>query len=476
MCGLMKLFTILVLVCCSLFGAFCDIKLAKEGPVLSVSFEMKENAYLITEMISVSGEGLKPLENKIPSVPSEDYGAVTKVPFTLKYSVPAGTARVIVSYQGCEDEICHLPESVEYDLNTLEPVVQNAGAAEEKQVDAGVVTGAGFMDAEEFIRWAAGEDGNKNILQTVFDRYGLLLVLLLLLPLGFLLNLTPCVLPMMPINLALIGAGQDVRRRERLLRGIIYGIGMAGSYGTLGLVTVLTGARFGAITASPWFNGAMCAVFIGLGLAMFGIFEIDFARFKRTGKAGSLAGVFVAGVLSAILSGACVAPVLIWALLLAAALYSEGNVIALLIPYMLGLGMALPWPLVAAGMTKLPRPGRWMIVLRRGFAVLIMLFAVYCGFLAWQSTRTSGFHGDAVDYDAALARAKAENKILFLKFRGRVCRACDKMERTTFRDPEVKKLLDGWICVEVDVDDSANEQIVKKFEVKGVPSFALVTP
>ena len=473
----MKSFAFFLVLSLSLFAELCGISLKKDGEMLYVDFMPSNGASLVTESISVVGEGLVPQDVKIPSVPSEDYGAVTKVPFALKYLVSPQTQKIKVTYQGCEADICHLPETKEFNLATLQEsnMPQSESKAGNSLCLVNALKAEGYMDADAFLQWAAGNAMQEdNILRRTFNRFGLAIVLLLLLPLGFLLNLTPCVLPMMPINLALIGAGQNVPKSERLMRGLLYGCGMTTAYGTLGIVTVLTGARFGAISASPWFNGIMCVIFVVLGLAMFGLFELDFSRYRGVGKIGGLAGVFVAGVFSAILSGACVAPVLIWALLLAATLYSEGNMFALLIPYMLGIGMALPWPLVAAGLAKLPKPGAWMMNVRRGFAVLILVFACYCGILAWRSARPGTFKGGPANYEAALAQASTQNKMLFIKFRGRVCRACDKMEQTTFQDDRVKKQLDDWICLEVDADDAANKELLAKFAIKGVPSFVLV--
>ena len=468
----MRYIAIFLVLCLALHGELCSIALRREAQQLCVDFALGQGAYLVTESISVEGEGLVPQNVKIPSVPSEDYGAVTKVPFTLRYLVSAETRKIKVSYQGCEADICHMPETREFDLETLQ---SSSPAVRKEKVEDGILKASGFMEADEFMQWASGNGAQEdNLLRRAFDRFGLLFVLLLLLPLGFLLNLTPCVLPMMPINLALIGAGKDVARGERLMRGLLYGCGMAAAYGTLGIVTVLTGARFGALSASPWFNGVMCLVFIALGLAMFGLFELDFSRYRGFGKIGGLAGVFMAGVFSAILSGACVAPVLIWALLLAATLYSEGNVFALLIPYMLGIGMALPWPIVAAGLARMPKPGAWMMNVRRGFAVLILAFACYCGVLAWRSARPSTFHGGPANYDEAITQANAMGKKLFIKFRGRVCRACDRMEQSTFQDDRVKRLLDEWVCIEVDADAPENKPLLEKYDIKGVPSFVLI--
>src|SRR5207245_6728058 len=89
-------------------------------------------------------------------------------------------------------------------------------------------------------------------------------ILLLVFLGGLALNLTPCVLPMIPINLAIIGAGTQAgagqgfpSRSRGFLLGAAYGSGMALVYGILGLVVILTAGTFGTINASPWFNAGI---------------------------------------------------------------------------------------------------------------------------------------------------------------------------------------------------------------------------
>src|SRR5205823_202876 len=83
------------------------------------------------------------------------------------------------------------------------------------------------------------------------------------------LNLTPCVLPMIPINLAIIGAGAHAGSRGRgFLLGAAYGAAMALVYGALGVIVILTAGTFGTINSSPWFNLAIAVIFVVLGLAM----------------------------------------------------------------------------------------------------------------------------------------------------------------------------------------------------------------
>ena len=145
---------------------------------------------------------------------------------------------------------------------------------------------------------------------------------------GLALNLTPCVLPMIPINLAIIGAGARAGNKRRgFALGATYGAAMAIAYGVLGLVVILTAGSFGTINASPWFNVAIAVLFVFLGLAMFDVVTLDFSRFSsgiqfKSESRGSLPLAFGMGAVAAILAGACVAPVVVQVVLFASNLYA----------------------------------------------------------------------------------------------------------------------------------------------------------
>ena len=89
------------------------------------------------------------------------------------------------------------------------------------------------------------------------------------------------------------------------------------------------------------------------------------------------------GAVSALLAGACVAPVVIQVVLFSSSLYVNGTHLALALPFFLGVGMALPWPIVGAGLSRLPKPGPWMVRVKHGFGVLILGTAMYYGYLAY---------------------------------------------------------------------------------------------
>ena len=171
----------------------------------------------------------------------------------------------------------------------------------------------GYLGGEDFLGFIRdAESGVQQ--QGWFEGRGLFAILFIVLIGGLALNLTPCVLPMIPINLAIIGAGaQAGSRRRGFLLGSAYGAAMALVYGVLGLVVILTAGTFGTINASPWFNVAIAGVFVVLGMAMFDVITIDFSRWSTrfnvsSESRGTFLVAFGMGSVAALLAGACVAP------------------------------------------------------------------------------------------------------------------------------------------------------------------------
>ncbi len=249
-------------------------------------------------------------------------------------------------------------------------------------------TTGGYQGSADFLKFIRdAENGVKA--PGMFDGRGPLAILLLVFLGGLALNLTPCVLPMIPINLAIIGAGTQAGSRGRgFLLGGVYGIAMAAVYGILGLVVILTAGTFGTINASPWFNLGIAILFVALALAMFDVITIDFSRFGsnfRVGEEsrGTFVVAFVMGAVAALLAGACVAPVVIQVVLFSSNLYAKGTSIALALPFLLGVGMAVPWPIAGAGLAALPKPGAWMVRVKQVFGVAILATAAYYGYEAY---------------------------------------------------------------------------------------------
>lgn len=354
------------------------------------------------------------------------------------------------------------------------------------------VTGvlAGFTQTRGFLEFL---DASADGLQEPFapgDRKWWWLVLVVLGG-GLLLNLTPCVLPLIPINVAIIGAGARAGSRSRgFALGGTYGLGIAAVYGALGLVVVLgLSTAFGALNSTAWFNGAIAALFVLLALAMFDVIQIDFSRFQaRLGVKGGGGGHFLValgmGAVSALLAGACVAPVVIFTILQAQDLYSQGNVFALALPFGLGVGMALPWPFLGAGLSFLPKPGKWMERVKQGFGIFILGFALYYGHMAYTLARphTTQMEQDGVwahSLEAGLARALAEDRPVIIDFWATWCKNCAVMDRTVLRDEEVLSRLENHVKIKYQAEvltESPVKDVVEFFNVMGLPTFIVLEP
>lgn len=369
-----------------------------------------------------------------------------------------------------------------------------------------VGTQGGYLRADAFLRFvdnAMSGRGGEDWLQSMFARRGwwiaASLALIGLFGLG--LNLTPCVLPMIPVNVAIIGAGTAAGSKRRgVVLGAVYGAAIALSYGALGLVVVTTGARFGSLNASWLFNAVVAVVFAVLSLAMFDVVTIDFSRFQagKPRKPGrkTFALAFLMGAVSALLAGACVAPVVIMVLVLSTDLYARGSGLALLLPFLLGAGMGLPWPFLGAGLSFLPKPGKWMERVKWGFGVLILGFALYYGRLAYTlrtgATEASASRAAVPETAAAvpdggwipslvegLRRADREGQPVFIDFWATWCRSCLHMDRTTFRDPAVLSRLEAFVRIKYqaeDLNDPGVKAVLEHFEVIGLPTYAILLP
>ena len=341
------------------------------------------------------------------------------VQFDVADTAPTGRMEVPgrLRYQACDDRLCYPPVTTDvlWTLNVVkggadgqaahsdvfDRIAFGTGRAPGEAPIAGPVRpvtssgdgGSALLDQFTVAASTGGYNGTEDFLQFIrnaeagvkepglFEGRGPLAILFLVLLGGLALNLTPCVLPMIPINLAIIGAGAGNGSRARgFLLGGAYGGAMALVYGLLGVIVILTAGTFGTINASPWFNLAIAAIFVALALAMFDVFEIDLSRFSGSigadaSKRGSFALAFVMGAVAALLAGACVAPVVIQVVVFSSDMYARGTVAALALPFLLGVGMAVPWPLAGAGLTALPKPGAWMVRVKQAFGVLILATA-----------------------------------------------------------------------------------------------------
>jgi len=201
---------------------------------------------------------------------------------------------------------------------------------------------------------------------------------------GILLTFTPCVLPMVPIVSSIIaGQGEDVTKTKAVMLAVSYVLGTAVTYALMGALAGATGEQLQSYFQNVWAIGAVAAIFVLMALSMFGLFTIQLPSFIQSRlnaesqgiKGGNIGMVFVLGMISALILGACVSPVLIS--FLSVAISTSDVTLGAFTMFFLALGMGVPLILVGFGAGVLiPKAGMWMDKVKYFFGVLLLGVAI----------------------------------------------------------------------------------------------------
>lgn len=205
---------------------------------------------------------------------------------------------------------------------------------------------------------------------------------------GVLTSFTPCVYPMIPVTVTYIGGASNGNRRRAVALSSVYVLGLAVVYATLGVVAALLGAIFSDFARNPWVYGAVGAIILGFGLSMLDLFTIPvptfFAGVQSEGaRRGGYPGALLMGVAAGFVAAPCTAPVLALLLSYVAATRDVAWGGVLLLVFALGLSLLLLLLGIFSGMlASLPKAGRWMDWIKKGFGAGMILVGVW---FLWQA-------------------------------------------------------------------------------------------
>ena len=202
---------------------------------------------------------------------------------------------------------------------------------------------------------------------------------------GLLLSFTPCVFPMVPIlSGILVGQGKKITQMRGLSLSLIYVLAMALTYAVIGVLATMLNVNIQAAAQNVWVISIFCLVFVALALSMFGFYDIQLpasvqnklVSFSSNQEGGTLFGVAIMGVVSAIIVGPCVAPPLVGALVY---ISQTGNqLLGGLTLFSMGIGMGIPLLIIGASAgSLLPRAGKWMETVKKIFGVGLLALAIW---------------------------------------------------------------------------------------------------
>ncbi|OIP57000.1 MAG: thiol:disulfide interchange protein [Helicobacteraceae bacterium CG2_30_36_10] len=279
-----------------------------------------------------------------------------------------------LSYQGCSEQgLCYEPLSKVYsfDIDTSKLSI----ISKVKRTQEIVVTEISETDsiADTIVSGSVG------------------IIILTFLGFGFLLALTPCVFPMIPIISGLIiSQGEGITTKRAFLLSVVYVLAMAVAYTIAGVLAGLFGANLQAALQTPWVIYSFAGVFVALAMSMFGFYELKVPSFiieKVSGpsKNTGVIGVAIMGFLSALIVGPCVAAPLAGALVYIG--QTGDAVLGGMALFALSIGMGIP--LIAVGVSAgkfMPKPGMWMTMVTAVFGVMMLGVAI------WMLERVVDYH------------------------------------------------------------------------------------
>lgn len=340
--------------------------------------------------------------------------------------------------------------------------------------------------------------------------------LLLVLLLGILMSLTPCIYPMIPITVGILQGQAKQSFLHNFLVALSYTFGIATTFALLGLTAAYTGQLFGTIMSNPFVILGIVALLIYLALTMFDVVQMRTPKMFSSNyfgsiKGGSFVSAFLFGAASGTVASPCLSPGLIMLLSLVTTL---GNpYLGFVLLFFFGIGLSIPLLLIgtfSSSLSMLPQAGMWMVEIKHFFGIILLgmclyflktllpwaviswlvvllvtgsglyylysarstfsprmrmmknllgiallALSVHLFFKAYQSvTKPSAPEISLweIHYETALTRAQQENKKLFINIGAPFCSICHALDDTLFQDKAVLEALAQ--CVPLKVDGS----------------------
>jgi len=367
--------------------------------VIQTNILLAENIYIYRDKIKitlVSGEGhaLGPISVPRGKKKDDEFFGPTEVIYDqLDLAIPlmsgasaSNRIQLSYSYQGCvEDRICYPPITKYLDIDAgagLVRVVDQLDTANSTSASLPALPKSGAADPG-----SAAMVSEQDQFTAFLQDKSLLVIIGLFFLAGIGLTFTPCVFPMIPILSSIIaGQGESITTSRAFLLSLVYVLAMAVTYALAGAIAGYYGNEF---NIQIWFQDPIiltvfAGIFVLLALSMFGFYELQIPNaiqsrltsISNSQQGGTLIGVGLMGIFSAIIVGPCITAPLVGALFYIT--QTQDWQLGGLALFALGMGMGMPLLLIGTSAGNiLPRAGSWMDAVKSAFGIVLLGVAIW---------------------------------------------------------------------------------------------------
>lgn len=311
-------------------------------------------------------------------------------------------------------------------------------------------------DAIEAASWNRIAQGAELsfVSSTITESASFILILLMAFVGGLILNFMPCIFPILTIKVISLAQNAYHKKISRAKAGM-YVLGVFTSFmvvATILYILRLQGEEigWGFQLQSPIFVSIMIVIFFIISLMLLDVININIAVFGRMARVtvkGALWNSFLTGLLSVLIASPCTAPFMGLAIgyTLTAPIYIYYPIfISLSLGYALPFALAELFPKVIRNI--LPKPGRWMDILKKIFAIPVLLTCVWLGWILYNQMHVH-FNDDKQnlgwqEYDAVqVSKLVSENKPVFIDFTAKWCVTCLINKRIALQSDDFAKFV-----------------------------------
>jgi len=296
---------------------------------------------------------------------------------------------------------------------------------------------------------------------------------------GFMTALSPCVYPIIPITLSVIGARRYESAMQGFLVSLSYVAGMVALYVVLGILFSSVGILFGSVYQQPWVLVAVGALFLFFAFSMFGLLNwtLPDSLMKRLSTIGGsgVRGAFLMGLVAGLIASPCTGPVLASILTLISRQGGLWSGSLLMVIY--GIGMGIPFLILgtfSSALARMPKSGAWMNVVKVIFSVSMLCASSYYLYLGAKGliaqSQETGFDAYAKLEDD-LSKAKSAKKPVIIDFYADWCTSCKEIEEVTFHEARVAQKMREFEVIRIDISNPTPSQnkIADRFGVTTLP-------